>query len=475
MELSDYIRILRKFWVSISVTTLLGVMSAALISLLTTPTYTASASLFLTVESGGSAGELAQGSAYTERQVKSFAEIAHAPIVLQPVVDALGLGVTPAQLAGRVTVSVPANTSILDISVVDADPDRAAATAEAIGDGLVRTVADLAPKGESGDPSVEANVITPATVPASATSPKVVQNLLLGFLVGLMLGIGQALLRTALDRKVRNLDDIARLTDVPLIGAVVFDRDAENNQLPQLTAPASARAEEYRRLRTNLQFVGVDGRDRSIAFTSSIAGEGKTSTVLNVALALAEAGKRVLLVDADLRRPRIAKRLNLEGAVGLSTVLLGQASLDDVLQSVGGLDVLPAGQIPPNPSEILGSNAMRSLVRKALDSYEYVLLDSAPLGPVTDTAVLSSSLGGVVLVVGSGDVDAAQLEYALASVEAVDGRVLGMVLNKLKGEDAGHRQNYYYSEGGGARMDPNPSASSGVIHPREAKRAVEAS
>ena len=445
MELSDYLRVLRKFWVSITALTLLGVAAAALISLLATPTYTSSASLFVTVQNANSAGELASGSTYAERQVKSFAEVAETPIVLQPVIDRLGLDTTPGTLAGRVTVSVPTNTSILEVAVVDTDPARAAATANGIAESLVGVVAEIAPKDAKGESTIQVTVVKPGAEPTAWTSPRVAQNLTLGLLVGLMLGLGQALLRHVLDTKVRNADDIAQLTDAPVLGTIAFDQDAPKHGLAVVDAPTSLRAEDFRRLRTNLQFVGVGENGRSMAISSSLPGEGKTWTVLNVAFSLAATGKRVLLVDADLRRPRVAKRLGLEGSVGLTTVLIGRATFDDVVQPlVGGVDVLAAGQLPPNPSELLGSEAMRGLVTEATTNYDYVLFDTAPLVPVADTAALSRVIGGVIVVVGSGGVDAAQFEEALASVQAAEGTLLGVVLNKLRAEDAGHRKAVYY-------------------------------
>lgn len=447
MGLTDYLQVLRKFWISIVALTLLGIAAGAAASLLATPTYTSSVSLYLTVQSGDSPAELSQGSSYTERQVKSFAQIAESPIVLQPVIDELGLSVSPAALAQQVSVTVPANTSILNVAVVDTDAQRAAATASAVGDQLIETVARVSPKDGTGKASVEANMIKPATVPSSWTTPKVFQNLALGLLLGLLVGVGQALLRTVLDTRVRNADDIAQITDVPIVGTIVFDAAAARTPLAVLDDRNSLRAEEYRRLRTNIQFLDAGSQGSSIAITSSVAAEGKTSTVLNVAIALAETGKRVLLMDADLRRPRVAQRLKIEGAVGLSTILVGRATLDDVTQPVHGLDVLPAGQVPPNPSELLGSERMRALVQLAQQSYDYVLIDSAPLGPVADTAVLSSMIGGVVIVTGSGQVHAAELSDSIASVEAAEGKVLGMVLNKLRPEDSGTRRSSYYQRG----------------------------
>lgn len=453
MGLTDYLHVLRKFWISITAVTLLGLAGGAAASLMATPTYTSSASVYLTVQSGDSPAELSQGATYTERQVKSFAQIAEAPVVLQPVIDTLGLGISPAALGSRLTVTVPTNTSILTLSVVDTDPQRATATAKAIGEELVRAVSALSPKDATGKASVEANVIAPATVPSSWTTPKVAQNLALGLLVGLLLGVGMALLRTVLDTRVRNADDIARITDVPVVATVAFDGDSKKHPLALITDPNSLRSEEFRRLRTNLQFLTAGPLGGSIAFSSSLAGEGKTTTVLNLAVALSQAGKRVLLIDADLRRPRVAPRLNLEGAVGLTTILSGRADLDDVIQPVHGLDVLTAGQVPPNPSELLGSEAMKALVVQGLERYDYVLLDTAPLDPVADTAVLSSNIGGVIIVASSGSVDAIQLEDSIASVEAVEGRVLGIVLNKLKAADAGtRRSSYHYREAYGDAM-----------------------
>ncbi|MGA4508452.1 polysaccharide biosynthesis tyrosine autokinase [Propionibacteriaceae bacterium G1746] len=446
MGLTDYLQILRKFWISITAVTLMGLAVGAIASLLATPTYTSSVSVYLTVQSGDSAADLSQGSSYTERQVKSFAQIIEAPVVLQPVVDQLQLGISAGQLAGRVTVQVPANTSILNISVVDTDANRAAATARATGDQLIKTVANLSPKSSSGQATVIATVITPATVPTSWTTPRVAQNLALGLLLGLLVGVGQAVLRRVLDTKVRNAEDIAKVTDVPVVATMAYDPETKKHPLPVITDPYSLHAEEFRRLRTNLQFLGVGPRGGAIAFSSSLNSEGKTTTVLNTAIALAQAGKRVLLIDADLRRPRVAPRLNLESNAGLSTILVGRAHLEDVVQPVHGVDVLAAGRVPPNPSELLGSSAMRDLITEGLNHYDWVLVDTAPVGMVADTAVLASAVGGVLLVVESGRGDVTQLEDSITAVQTAEGRVMGIVLNKLKAEDAGSRRSRYYGE-----------------------------
>lgn len=169
---------------------------------------------------------------------------------------------------------------------------------------------------------------------------------------------------------VRTVKDIERVTERPVLGTIAFDPGAVTQPLVLQVDPHSPRAEAYRRLRTNLQFLGLEEGKRSIVVTSSITGEGKTTSAINIASTLAMAGERVLIIDADLRRPQVAGYLQLEGSVGLTTVLIGDARLEDVVQPYGDtrMDVLTAGPVPPNPAELLGFDAMRQLVDKAQDS-----------------------------------------------------------------------------------------------------------
>jgi capsular exopolysaccharide synthesis family protein len=189
-----------------------------------------------------------------------------------------------------------------------------------------------------------------------------------------------------------------------VLGGIGFDENAQENPLIVHTKPKSTRAEAFRQLRTNIQFVeAVEGR-KSIIISSSVSSEGKSTTIANLAIAMADTGAKVLLIDCDLRKPKQHKYLGLEGAVGLTNHLIGQAKLEDVIQpwGKGKLSVLPAGQVPPNPSELLGSEKMRKLILDAEKKYDLVLIDTAPLLPVTDAAILSKMTGGVVVVVSVG-------------------------------------------------------------------------
>lgn len=444
MELRDYIAVLRKYWRSTVAGTLFAVLGATVFNFLSAPTYTSRTALFFSVNGVTSASDLAQGTTFTQKQVESYVEVATSPLVLQPVTTKVPLATTPAALAKQIKVSVPTNTSVITVEVVDRDPTTAAAIADAVGTQLVSTVHDLSPDDSRGQKSVVATVITPATVPSSPTTPKVAQNLALGLLLGLFLGVGQAILRAALDTRIWSAEDIATVTDAPVVGLIPFDKTIVGRPGVAVDGRDTVRGEGFRRLRTNLQYLDAGQGRRSFVITSSIADEGKTSTSVNIAATLAAAGLHVLLLDADMRRPSVGRALGLEDAVGLSTLLIGRAQLRDVLQSAGvpEFHVVTAGQVPPNPSELLGSAAMSRLLETVTAQYDAVVIDAPPLLPVTDAAILSRITSGALVVVGSGDVRTPQLAEALESLESVDGRVLGLVLNKVHRGDAGYGSYY---------------------------------
>lgn len=445
MELADYWGILRKHWRSITALTFVAILAAAAFSLLTAPTYTATTSVFLSVKSVSSTGELSSGSTFAENQVQSFARVARTPIVLQPVIDDLGLDVTSEELAESLTVTVPVNTATIDLAVVDGDPAQAAAIAAAVGESTVEIVKELSPPAADGSELVVATIIRPATVPTSPTTPKVLQNLALGLLLGLLLGVGQAILRDTMYTRIRNQRDLEAVTDRAILGSVMVDETLDHRSVAGLVDGHSLAGESYRRLRTNLQYLGLEEGQRSIVVTSTVPGEGKTTTAINTAAAMAEAGMRVLLIDADLRRPRVADALNLEGSAGLTQVLIGRATLADVIQPYGHgtLDVLVSGPIPPNPSEMLGFESMQRLLDQAAKYYHAVIIDTPPLLPVTDAAVLSRITGGALVVVGSRVVKRSELVASLDSLDRVEARVLGLVLNRIKREDE-DRYGYAY-------------------------------
>jgi len=269
-------------------------------------------------------------------------------------------------------------------------------------------------------------------------APKPLRNLGLGLLLGLLVGVGLAVLRERLDTTVKSNAVLTELTSAPTLGTVVFDPSAKRAPLVAQAGGRSPRSEAFRQLRTNLQFINVDQPPRVVVVTSSVPDEGKSSTAVNLAMSIAQAGRTVLLVEGDLRRPRAAEYLGLEGAVGLTNVLVGQVGVDDVLQpwGVGGLWVLPSGSIPPNPSELLASQNMIELLDSLRTRFDVVVIDSPPLLPVTDGAVTAARADGALLVVRYGSTTRAQVSAAAAALHAVDAKLLGCVMNMVSPKDS---------------------------------------
>jgi capsular exopolysaccharide synthesis family protein len=449
MELSDYLRILRRNWILVAGSTLLGILLSGAVSLSVPATYTAKTQLFVAIQSSGSVSELQQGNTFSQARVQSYVKTATTPAVLQPAIANLGLSITPAELAGRITASADLATVLIDISAADASPVQAAAIAQAVADSLIETVDRLEKPSQGGTSPVRLSVITPATAPTVPSAPNTRFNLMLGLILGLGTGLGAAMLRSALDTKVRGESDVRRITDASILGGLAFDADAKKKTLLTQVPPQSPRAESFRQIRTNLQFAHVSHKSKTVMVTSSLPGEGKSTTAINLAIALAQAGQRVALIDADLRRPMVSEYLGLERNAGLTTVLVGSAHLEDLMQPWGDdeLYVLTSGQIPPNPSELLGSEAMNTIIGALEREYDAVVVDAPPLLPVTDAAVLAQRVGGVVLVVGSQHVKTSDLEKSLSALEMVKADLLGVVLNMLpsKGPDA-YAYTYYSYE-----------------------------
>lgn len=451
MELSDYLRVLRRNWILITASTLLGLLVAGLVSFTVPPTYTAKTQLFVAIQSSGSVSELQQGNSFSQARVLSYVKTAATPAVLQPAIDSLGLKTTPAELATKIEASTDVNTVLISISAVHPSPAQAAAIAQAVADSLIQVVDRLEKSAQGGTSPVRLSVITPATAPSTPSAPNVKLNLSLGLVLGLGLGLGVSVLRTILDTKIRGEADVRRVTDAPILGGISFDENATRKPLLTQIAPQSPRAESFRQIRTNLQFAHVSHKSKTILVTSSLPGEGKSTTATNMAIAMAQAGQSVALIDADLRRPMVGDYLGLERNAGLTTVLVGDVDLQDLMQPWAGgkLHVLTSGQIPPNPSELLGSEAMKNLIGRLELDYDAVVIDAPPLLPVTDAAVLAQRVGGVVLVIGSQSVTSTDVLKSLSALKMVDADLLGLVLNKLptKGPDAyAYSYNAYTSE-----------------------------
>jgi len=461
MELTDYIRILRKNWMIIVIATLVGVGVAAAWSLTRTPQYEAQSTVFVSTQAGSTIGELQQGSNFTQARVQTYTNLVRTPIVVNPVIAELGLGKTANELAATVEASAALNTTLITITVTSPDPVEAADVANALGASLKSVVERLeTPNGTDVSP-VRIERVKDALPPLSPSSPNVPLNLALGALVGLALGIGVAVLRSVLDTRIRTPRDVEQVTDRPLLGAIAFDPKAKERPLIVHADPLSPRAESFRALRTNLQFLETDGR-ASFVVTSSIPDEGKSTTAINLAIALADAGKRVALLDTDLRKPKVAEYLGAEGGAGLTDVLIGRARLGDVMLPWGNrsLYVLPAGKIPPNPSELLGSKTMQQLLEVLERDFDVVLCDAPPLLPVTDAAILAKATTGAILVIAAGHTNRHQLSGAVDALQTAGAHIAGLAMTMVptRGPDSyAYGYGYGYGQYGYVSQPPKKS------------------
>ncbi len=446
MELSDYIRILRKNWLIIVLATVVAIGVAAAYALTRTPMFESSSTVAVSTQSSGNVSELQQGSSFAQTRINTYVGLIGTPLVLEPVVEELGLDLTSAELAEVVTGSAGLNTTLITVTATDASPAQAADIANAVAASLATAVPDIEPASADGTSPLRITTVTSAQPALAPSSPNVPLFLALGALLGLALGVGIAVLRSVLDTQVRTPRDLALVTDAPLIGTISNDPKAASRPLIVHADPLSPRAEAFRALRTNLQFLDMEGRS-SFVVTSALPSEGKSSTAVNLAIALADAGKRVALLDADLRKPKVAEYLGVEGGVGLTDVLIGRVRVGEVMLPWGGrsLYVLPAGKIPPNPSELLGSHQMQTLLAALERDFDVVICDAPPLLPVTDAAVLAKSTSGAIMVTASGKANRHQLSSAIETLETVGARVAGVVMTMMptRGPDA------YYGQYGG--------------------------
>ncbi|MFP7833516.1 polysaccharide biosynthesis tyrosine autokinase [Marisediminicola sp. LYQ134] len=443
MDSPEYVATLRKYKYLILALGVVGTI-AGLVFASTMPTlYQARSSVFVSSQRGETSSELLQGSTFTQNLVQTYATLATTPAVLNPVIDRLNLDTSPQALARSITADAPINTVIIEITVQNGSAAQAARIADAVTDSLARTAEDLSPADEEGNPSIIMETVSPAQTPSAPASPNVRLIVVSGLLAGLALGVTYAFGRVLLDTRVRSKADIARLTDVPVLGSIAQMKRGTAGVVMRV-APRSSAAEDYRRLRTNLAFADIDEVSRSVVVTSASAGAGKTVTSINLALAMAEAGRTVLLIDADLRRPAVAQYCEIDGDVGLTSVLLGTSSFDLAVQRWGdAIDIIPSGIVPPNPVQLLTSAAMATLIAEIEPHYDFVVIDSPPLLPVSDALALAPLVDGAIVISRVGVTKRNELTSTLEALDAVNSRVLGVVLNRSKPS----RANSYYGRG----------------------------
>ncbi len=425
VEIREYGRILRAGWWIVALATVLGIAAGWAYTLFTTPQYQACARLFVTTEGGSSVGEAYQNNLFSQERVTSYAGLATSAQVAQRAVDQLQLQMSADDLRSRVTATPIEKTVLLDLCATDPDPAVAQVLTNAVAGQLTQVIQELETSQRGGSAAAGATIVDQGDVPSTPIGMGLPTALGLGGAIGFVLGVALALLRGLLDRSIRDRTRAEEISGKAVLGGLPVDTTRPGSAVASMTELG----EPLRALRTNIRFLGGGSPPRVIAVTSASSGEGRTSTAIDLSAILAEAGHTVLLVGGDLRDAALGSRLGLNQDRGLSTVLSGEHHVEDAIVpgAFGGVSVLPTGPVPPNPSELLGSDRAQLLLESLRGDYRYVIVDTPPLLDATDGAILTALADGALVLARTGRTTRDKLRRAIKVLDGVGGTVLGVV------------------------------------------------
>ncbi|MEJ3652825.1 polysaccharide biosynthesis tyrosine autokinase [Actinomycetes bacterium KLBMP 9759] len=432
MSFRAYLRLLRdgRWWISAGL--LIGLAAGFLSAQTTDAVYSTSTTLYVAaIEGGGEPGQAYQGSLLAEQKSRAYAELMSSERIRAETENELGEPIEPGVISGQASAGSP----VLTVTARTWSPELAARIANIAAGKMANLVSELeTPQDRLLSTVITVRVVAAAAEPTDPVAPDLRLSTALGGLIGLLAGVGTTLLRRNLDHSVREPAELERLAGAPVLATVPKRprRHAGESLSPE--GSTGRTAEAVRMLRTNVRFA-LDGREiTTLLLASAVSGEGRTSLACDLALAFGQQRRRVLLIDADLRTPRVAQRMNIGSTTGLSSVLTGKCAVDDAIVSWAGVvDVLPGGLVPANPSELLDSERMVDLLDHVERTYDVVLVDSPPLLPSTDAAILAARCDATLLLVRHGATSDARIEAAAEALRRVRATVIGAVFTMAPG------------------------------------------
>ena len=379
----------------------------------------------------------------SQKLASTYSEIAKSELVLSQVIENLGLHMDVKGLSKSLTIKPVDDTSILKIAAKNQNARLSAAIANEIAT-VFKEEATRIFKTEN------ITQLSVAVEPNAPSNNTLVRDVVLAAVIGVLGVAGFAFLRFYLDDTVKYSEEIDKKIGMPVTGRITkgdFKVKKTGDELVVMKLPKSIVSENIKSLRTNLQFTSVDGELKTILVTSTNASEGKSFISANLAVSFAQADKKVLLVDCDLRKGRIHKIFNTSNTNGLSNLLTSElVSFRKFIRAtkIKNLDIMTSGTYPPNPSELLASNKNKRLIDILSDHYDVIIFDGAPVGGLTDSAILSSLMDETVIVVKEANTTRADLANAKESLDKVGARIAGVVFNMVDRKTSKYYSNYYY-------------------------------
>ena len=463
--------VMDRAWLVAVVSVVCAVLTFAGTFFFVTPQYTSSAMFYVNNNSfsvGDASLSITSGDLVTSRNlVDSYIVILNTRETLNDVIDYAGTGLTYSQLRGMISSQSVNETEIFSVSVTNPDPQQAERLANAIAYILPKRIGTIID-------GTSAKVVDAAVIPSSPSSPSYSKNTIIGFLLGFVLSVGVIALREIFDITIRSEDDVARVSNHPILASVpdmtapskggsyyygygrrkkgAYEKPKEPAQEATVMGPniSFAASEAYKLLRTKLQFSFADDNNcRVIGLSSALSGEGKSLTAVNLAYTLSELNKKVILVDCDMRRPTLAEKLKIRKKPGLSSYLTAQSHLVDLLQDCNlsgdktAFHVITAGQNPPNPVELLSSDRMKRCLEKLRQAYDYVILDLPPVGEVSDAMAVANVTDGMLLVVRQNYCDSVVLSDTARQFQFIHAKILGVVFNCTNEHGGNYGKGYY--------------------------------
>lgn len=451
MTASAYLAVLRRRWLTILACLLAGVLVAIAVTRSSPKRYASSTRLFVNIPVAQDVTQALQGVQLSQQLIASYAQIATSQTAESQIAEKLHLGEGP-----NLSATPVAGTLLVQIQATQSSPQIAQAVAAAAGDELISQITRFE-QGKSAP--VQARTIDQANFNPTPILPRPKRNLEEGAVLGLILGLALAFVAESIDRTIKEPSELQSLIGAPLLALVPAHRGSIAKNLRLDRSDDGHMSEAFRSLRTSVRFLEVDQPLRTIVITSPSAGEGKSTVAVNLATAMAEAGERVILVDADLRRGGLAERFDLEAEPGLTSVIIGSAPAAQAVRPVATrLALVPSGTFPPNSSELLGSTRAADVFDYLAAHADVVIIDAPPILPVSDAVVLSTQVDAVIVVVKAGRTKHEAAAEAQRRLDVIGANVVGCVFNGVsKRTSYGTYENYRYE--GPRRRRSAPSTS----------------